>query len=139
MVVTRNSLPWCLVLGLTLGANGQDYVFTDLGTLGGDSTETHAINNSGQIVGYSVGSLSVATKAFSYENGIMTDLGTLGGGGSSATSINNRGQIVGYAQTEDNAAQRAFIYYKGVMSDLGVDAADSAAYGISDNGTVVGE
>ena len=139
MLVARNSLPWCLVLGLAIVASGQDYVFTDLGTLGGDSTETHAINNSGQIVGYSVGAPSVATKAFSYKDGIMTDLGTLGGGGSSANAINNRGQIVGAAQTENNATQRAFIYYKGVMSDLGIGSPDSAARGISENGIVVGQ
>jgi probable HAF family extracellular repeat protein len=51
---------------------------TDLGTLGGDFSETRAVNSSGDVVGFSTTSgtsLSAQTDAFLYHNGHMTDLG----------------------------------------------------------------
>src|SRR3990172_2867667 len=66
----------------------------DLGTLGGDSSYAVAINELGQVVGYSY-IASEEYHAFLWENGAMTDLGTLGGNFSQAVAINERGQVVG--------------------------------------------
>lgn len=73
----------------------------DLGTLGGKESEAVAINDRGQIVGWSwTGSGFGVDHAFLWQRGKMTDLGTLGGETSEATAINARGQVVGFTETK---------------------------------------
>ena len=48
---------------------------TDLGTLGGDSSTAHSINNLGVIVGYSYNPAGDFL-GFTYQNGTMTALDT---------------------------------------------------------------
>ena len=69
---------------------------TDLGTLGGNYSLAHGINNSGQVVGESA-TANGYYHAFLYSSGTMTDLGTLGGSRSGAWCINASGQVVGSA------------------------------------------
>ena len=91
------------VVGVSEGVNyAHGFLYTqgaliDLGTLpGGGASEPNAINNTGQVVGFSYVSGLNTTHAFLYGSGAMTDLGTLPGDYSSmATAINNAGQIVG--------------------------------------------
>jgi len=60
------------------------------------SAQATAINDDGQIVGWSESwQTSQPAHAFLWENGVMIDLGTLGGAYSRPTDINNAGQIVG--------------------------------------------
>ena len=73
------------------------YSVTDLGTLGGSSSEATCINNSGQIAGDSYTSNGV-THAFLYSGGNMTDLDLPGGTDSVAYGINNNGQVVGFCE-----------------------------------------
>jgi len=54
---------------------------TDLGTLGGNSSEAVGINRLGQIAGNSAAA-DGATHAVLWQSGTMTDLGTLGGSAS---------------------------------------------------------
>lgn len=80
----------------------------------------------------------------------VTDLGTLSDWGTStATAINNNGQVVGYASTGEYSStgldiNHAFIWSSSTgIVDLGVIGGSSAstnsyAYGINDNGQVVG-
>jgi probable HAF family extracellular repeat protein len=90
---------------------------TDLGSLGGGGSDALAINNTGNIVGYSY-TASGAQHAFLYANGTMIDLGALTSGGSShANAINNEGEIVGEA-TVANGNEDAFLYINGSMIDL---------------------
>jgi probable HAF family extracellular repeat protein len=89
-----------------------------------------AINNLGQIVGYTA-------HAVLYQNGLLLDLGTLGGSTSQAWAINNIGQIVGFSLTA-TGEEHSFLYDNGVMKDLGGGGA-SIAQGINDNGEVVGQ
>lgn len=115
--------------------NGNAY---SLGTLGGNSSSAEDINNSGQIVGFSLIN-SNQTRAFIYDsvNG-MQDLGTLGGN-SLAYSVNNLGQVTGDA-FDSNNQKRAFIYDSvSGMQNLGTLGGDySEAREINDLGQVVG-
>ncbi len=99
----------------------QNNFFTDLGTLGGKSSQATDINDSGQIVGASLnGDIlnnnvnnvdTYIVHAFIWENGLMRDLNNLIIDKPKnvelvlATAINNNGQIVGVAKvgTEEHA------------------------------------
>lgn len=123
----------------------QEGTMTDLGTLGGSSSSAMAINDLGQIVGVSE-TASGDRHAFLWEAGRMTDLGTLGTTSSSAYDINNGGQIVGTSVTAAGEG-RAVIWDDGIIHELpdldrpaeeGSYSPPSLAYGINDNGQVVG-
>ncbi|MDD5323188.1 MAG: hypothetical protein PHD43_21765 [Methylococcales bacterium] len=95
----------------------------DLGALPGQfESEAHAINNIGDIVGFSVDPLTERRHAVlwtSYGEGPTQDLGTLPGGASSwAVGVNNRGQVVGTSQTK-NGLYHAFVWTtESGMQDL---------------------
>ena len=70
------------------------YRFTDLGTLGEPNSEATAINNAGQVAGFSYTTLGNA-RATIWDRGILTELRSSNGGPSQAYAINNAGQIAG--------------------------------------------
>jgi len=113
---------------------------TDLGTLGGDAGQALAVNDSGQVVGWSRLPGTNTYHAFSYSGGHMTDLGTLAAGGSSqAADINNNGVICGTSDVGGND-QRAFRYNNNQMEDIGtvLPWINANAEGINDAGQIVG-
>jgi probable HAF family extracellular repeat protein len=121
----------------------QDGEMIDLGTLGGDFAEGRAINDNGQVVGWS----RLTTEdnpydppgerghAFLWEGGEMRDLGAPGPDGwSCGTDINAAGAIaVNGGATED--AEDAMVLVDGAFTALGSRA---TAYGINGSGAVVG-
>lgn len=116
----KHAIKGLFVAGLLFtgtAAFGQ-YVAYDLGTLGGNTSAPHAINDLGTVVGIA-DTAGGAQHAFVYENGVMNDLGTLGGSFSTARDINNNGMIVGWANPTGSGAYHAFSYQNGVMTDLG--------------------
>jgi probable HAF family extracellular repeat protein len=92
---------------------------SDLGTLDGAGVNSAAtaINNAGQVAGYSQTSGGSPNFAFLYSGGSMSYIGSLGGY-SNAYAMNEVPQIVGHSSGQ------AFIYSGGVMSPIpdGVNA-----------------
>jgi probable HAF family extracellular repeat protein len=118
------------------------FIATPLGpNFGSSSQKVNGINSSGQVAGsIAVPPVSQLIRhAAVYANGTQTDLGALVNNGYSyASALNNRGQVVGFAYTA--SGERAFIYDDGVMTSLGTFGGEySRAFGINDNGQVVGE
>lgn len=116
-------------------STATNYEIVDLGSLGGGHGRAEAVNDHGQIVGYSV-TASGEQHAFLWTDGRMTDLGTLGGGYSYAADINNHGQVVGYSLS-DTGEGRPFLWEDGRMTDLGGPSCSANA--INDDGQVVGD
>jgi probable HAF family extracellular repeat protein len=85
---------------------------TDLGTLGGDSSQAQGINNAGQVVGIAGTAKDIPPHGFLYSNGKMTDLGPLGSSAGGPQSINASGLAVGW----DAAAPS--LYKDGKRIDL---------------------
>src|SRR5215208_5346975 len=85
------------------------YKVEDLGTLGGSRSWASAINDSGEVVGYSYLAGDQNKHAFLYKDGKMTDLLTLGGTSSEAKGINKSGQVVGWSDNS-SGERRAFLY-----------------------------
>jgi len=97
-----------------IGAPIVPYEAIDLGTLSdGRSAQATAINDNGQVVGWS----DNPARAFLWENGVMRDLGTLGGAYSRPTDINRVGQVVGQSTTAEGR-WHPFLWSDGLMSDL---------------------
>ncbi|HEY9831564.1 MAG TPA: filamentous hemagglutinin N-terminal domain-containing protein, partial [Stenomitos sp.] len=115
------------------------YSITNLGTLpGGSYSIAYSINNSGQVVGYSVNSNGTG-RAFLYSGGTITDLGSLPEDNTTfANSINNSAQIVGRS-TNLQGRDNAFLYSNGTVQNLGTLGGNSTtATSINNSGQVVG-
>jgi probable HAF family extracellular repeat protein len=113
------------------------YEITDLGTLGGTESLAQALNDNGEIVGYSYLAGDTSYRAFMYSGGVMVDLGTLGGNFSMATGINESGQVVGTSSIS-NGQFHAFIYQAGTMTNITSAYESATGLGINNNGRVVG-
>lgn len=131
------ALVFATTVGLTAITFAQTYTVTDLGTLGGSSTEAHAINNFGQITGSSNVN-STVSHAFLYTAGTITDIPTLGGNIGIGLGINDSGTVVGYT-TQADGSYRGFIYSGGVLTAIPPESGSyGTAYGINASGQVIG-
>ncbi len=109
----------CLLGLLFTSSTFGQATITSIPTLGGSIFSATAMNNSGQVVGFSATYGNAAQHAFLFSGGVLTDLGTLGGTFSSASGINNAGQIIGDSYVQNNVADHAFLLSGGVATDLG--------------------
>lgn len=131
----------------------------DLGTLGGNQSQTFDINDAGQVAGvagnrtpdaFSMLGWGTQTRAFLWQRGRMRDLGTLGGPDAFGWFINSAGQIAGISYTSatpDPATKQppsdAFLWDAGHMRDLGNLGGSVPVFGgvtaINRHGQVVGQ
>ncbi|GAA3952814.1 hypothetical protein [Actinoplanes auranticolor] len=112
----------------------RHYTVTDLGTLGGLSTEVYDLNDKGVAVGRSL-TTDGEMHAFSWRRGKLTVLATLPGGHyAEAHGINESGVIAGTALTATGES-RAVIWRHGRITDLGQGS--SIGWDINDNGQVL--
>ncbi|HET8661504.1 MAG TPA: hypothetical protein VFM55_21220 [Micromonosporaceae bacterium] len=108
----------------------------DLGTLGGSYSHATAVNDAGEVVGYStVSQWSNDLHAFLWRRGVMTDLGLLDNGSAGAADINNRGQVVGYSSV-DEMSSVPVRWERGAVQSLTNLRGQASA--INDRGDVVG-
>jgi probable HAF family extracellular repeat protein len=116
-----------------LWENGQ---LTDLGTLGGRSTQVRGINGVGQIVGWSETATGVF-HAFLWENGRMIDLTQVPGEQSAAVAINDRGQIL--IKISSATSERNALWENGRLTDLDHFGASFAEVNdLNNKGQIVG-
>jgi probable HAF family extracellular repeat protein len=129
-----------LAIAVPCAAYGQAYNLTDLGTLpAGDVSAAYGINNSGQVVGYSVvGGTTIATL---WSGGTAIALGMLPGANYSiALAINNSGPAVGDTEIAGAPGIATLWSSNGTATNLGAlpGGTFSVAVAINNAGEVVG-
>ena len=131
---------------LTTCSSSPCSLMTELGTLGGPSSEADFVNNAGNIAGIANVSSS-QTEAFFSKDGTSLDAIVLPlGTSSSVAGINGSGQVVGSSTYGQGLLkQHAFLYTSGttpVITDIKTlydfDGSSTAA-GINDAGVVIGQ
>jgi probable HAF family extracellular repeat protein len=117
-------------------------VVTDLSVYGLNSAVD--VNERGQVLGQ-LGAVSGQAAVVDLATGAVTTIGTFGGTSSTGHALNDEGLVVGTAQVEGNIASHAFVYdlATGELTDIGTlqpttAAPSSTAYGVSNDGIVVG-
>ena len=110
-----------------------------LRTLGGWSNEAMAINDDGQIAGFSTMNENRNFHAYILKGNDIKDLGTFGGSESKAYDLNQAGEVVGYAKNKVGD-KRAFLWSGEQLTQLPPLATGktSWAWSINDTGWVVG-
>jgi probable HAF family extracellular repeat protein len=127
--------PFCFynynVFPLTTGAFlWEKGKMTDLGGLGGTCSLASALNNRGQVAGWSNLAGDQAYHAFRWDPATqphLRDLGTLGGTLSIAEAMNEAGDAVGAAQLPGDQFFHATLWGRQGVTDLGAVGTDQCA------------
>lgn len=133
-----------LLLCTPLFTRADHYYVQDLGTLGGNTSQAYALNNLGQVVGFSdTNSLMAHAVLFSGTGSNNIDLDVQGGNNtiSEAQGINDLGQIVGSGTPAAGGREEA-IFYKVAgnvsLGDLCNSTTAGSATAINNSGVAVG-
>jgi probable HAF family extracellular repeat protein len=104
----------CLLLAATVAnARQSRWTIVDLGALGASGSTAAALNDRGDVVGYSF--VAGSDHAFLWRNGTMTDLGIPEGDFSTAVGVNDRGTVLVSSGNND-----AWLWKDGTWTALGV-------------------
>ena len=128
-----NSNVFPLTTGAFLWEKGK---MTDLGGLGGTCTLASALNNQGQVAGWSNLAGDQAYHAFRWDRATrphLRDLGTLGGTLSIAEAMNETGDVVGAAELPGDQVFHATLWGRQGITDLGAAGMDQCAEATSVN------
>ncbi len=149
--VARRPRGMCLVAGLVLSATAlvpqpghavptvaNGYAFTNFdlpnsGNAAGAGTNINGIANNGATVGFAIGDNGVLTNYIRNANGTTTQL-NFNDPAAMALGINSAGDVVG---TQNGAA--VIVPHGGSPQTLGIPTGATAAFGINDNGNIVGQ
>lgn len=133
-----------MVFGAVSLARAESYYVLDLGTLGGSTSQAYALNNSGQVVGFSDISNNVYAHAvlFSGSGSNNIDLDSQGPVSytGEARGINDSGQIIGWAYTSSGRDEATLFTASGKVNlgDLCDSTVGSEAQAVNGSGTFVG-
>jgi probable HAF family extracellular repeat protein len=113
----------------------------DLGTLGGTNGQPTALNNRGQVIGFSNLNGDQSSHPFLWDQGKLIDLyaRTVGGNPLTANAINDAGEIIGAAAFPAQSSD-AYLWRHGVATDLGHLKGDcfSEGWAMNSAGQIVG-
>ncbi len=133
-----------LLLGTSLlsatMARADSGTVTNLGTLGGTTSNALGIAGDGIVVGKSLITGNGATHAYVWtQGGGMVDLGTLGGTNSDAYGVSTDGSVIVGSASTGGGATHAFRWTQGGgMVDLGtLGGGNSFAWAVSEDGSVI--
>lgn len=118
--------------------SGQQYMYTDLGTLGSNYSRATAVNSNGQVVGYS--NLSGGTQSGFFWDGTMHSLNDVIGSPNSANGLNGFGVIVGSVYDGQLGANQAMRldHSTNSLQYLPLGPGHSVANGVNASGSIVG-
>jgi len=140
---TLTNLPAARTVNFTKAV--ASYTITDLGVLTVNPVSiAWDVNNAGQVTGWSSTATSTNFRPYFYNNGSLTNLTPLGTGLSAlGIAINENGRVVGYSDLTSppvNGQVHAFFSDNGgALKEIGTfGGATSQAWGVNDNGVVVG-
>ncbi len=130
---------------LPFAAWSQEYTVKDLGNLGYASSNPTGVNNSGQVVGYSISWPATeqddgfgVTSPFIYSNGAMSEIGSPAEGFLNyALAINNDGVVVGAYDGDDFGGHLAAFQFNGAFQSL-TPINNSFAVAINQDGVAAG-
>jgi probable HAF family extracellular repeat protein len=108
------------------------YSVTDLGTLGGTSSSAIAINENGEIVGWSSTRSGPGHAFFRTADGSMIDIGAF-----SAQDVNAAGQVVGYRVASTPVGNVAYAVFWSASTGI-IEFGEGIARSINDLGEIAG-
>ena len=136
------------LLAAPAAAQDPDFVYVDLGTLGGAEAAAFGLNDARQVVGWSpipgcpTALANPCRRAFLWDAGTMTDLGVLAGDEeSTARAINAAGLVVGTSESDVIAGSGTYHAFSwdgslNPLPDLGQGT--SFVNDVNDSGLMVG-
>src|SRR5258706_7954287 len=142
LLILRSVGLMCAIACFASAAIAQTrYQITRIPVASGANSAALGLNDTGEVVGYTLQGDDYQAFLFSYADKSMTEIGSFGGKLNAACAINSAGQVTGYSQDE-NGNLLAFVFSRNApIASLGTldGGSTSEAFGINNRGEVVGD